>query len=444
MQSPGDTRLPENETLVDIDDAKPLRSGWWLMLLGFGGFILWGALAPLDKGITASGTVVVSGNHKAVQSLNPGIIKAIYVKDGDWVAAEQILIELDATQAQSQLDVSNAQLHVTLAVEARLLAERDGKSDISFPQALLDATDEGPRVAEAVALQRRLIRTRRLALRNDIATMRENIAGLKAQASSLEGVLRAKKEQIRLLQEELAGLRELTKEGFLPRNRLSEQERLLSQLLETLSQDIGHLAQARSSINEMNLRILTRQDEYQREVETLLTDTAKEVTSLQSHIMALEFDLLNTKIKASTEGIIVGLSVNTIGGVVQSGLRLMDIVPMNESLKIDVKIAPNLIDKVKAGLPAEIRFTALSQTTTPQIPGQIVKVSVDVLVDELSKEPFYKVLVQVTPEGMHKLKYYEIRPGMPVDVFFSTGERTMLSYLFKPITDRMHGAMVEE
>lgn len=428
---------------VDIDESKPIRLSWWLMLVGFGGFVLWGALAPLDKGLQTDGVVVIAGSHKLVQSRGSGIVQAIHIKEGAQVEPEQLLVELDSTHEQAQLSAATAQLYVLQAVEARLIAERDGSPEINFPQELLSAAEDS-RVAEAIALQRSLIQTRRAAVQSDISVMRESVVGLKAQLQTQEEILRARKEQVRLLQEELTGLRELAKEGFLARNRLSEQERQLSQQLEVLSQDIGSIARTRSSITETNLRISAKQTDRQREIETLLADTEKEVNSLQSRIKSLEFDLANTKIKAPSEGIVVELKVHTIGGTVSPGMTLMDIVPKNAALKISIQVLPNLIDRVKPGYPVQVRFTALNQITTPMVTGTVLSVAPDVVVKETTKESVYKAIVEVTPEGMLMLRDKEILPGMPASVFVKTGERTMLQYLLTPLTIRLQQGFTEQ
>lgn len=435
--------LAPSELDSEVDERHPQRVGWWLLVLGLGSFLTWGAVAPLDQGISAPGTVVVSGNHKAVQPLNGGIVKAIHVREGQTVEPGQILVELDTTQAQAELDISTTQWRVAQAVAARLRSERDGREEIVFPPALL-GKEVSPEVAAAVSLQRRLFYTRRTGLQSEISIRRENIAGLQAQARSLEEVRAAKQDQIRMLQEELVGLRELTREGFLARNRLSEQERLLSQLMESLSQDIGSLARVRSNIRETNLQIEARRKEYQKEVESLLTDVEKEAASLESRIKSLDFSVQNTQVKAPSEGVVVGMKVHTVGGVVQSGLVLMEIVPLNETLKVDVRVEPHMIDKVKSGLPVEISFPALNIKTTPRIPGQLIHVSADAFMEEATQASYYKALAEVTTEGMGLLKRYEIRPGMPAMVFIRTGERTMLSYLLKPVTDRMHAAFTED
>jgi len=429
---------------VDIDHGRASRFGWLVLAIGFGGFMLWAALAPLDQGVPAGGQVVVTGNRKTVQNLGAGKIEAILVKDGDEVQSGQVLVRLDPTLASSQYEVARSQWFVAKAAEARLLAEAQGKSEIVFADELLQARDD-PRATSAMAVQAQLLRSRQAALQAELGAMRSMLAGLQSSAKGLEATRRAKEEQSKLLLDELKGLRDLAAEGYLPRNRLSEQERLQAQLSGAISEDIGNLGRTQQSIAEVRMRMSARQQEYDKDVETGLAEVQKEVTSLDSRLAGLAFELANTDIRAPAEGIVVGLSVHTVGGVLAPGTPLMDVVPRNEPLRIDVQIPTTLIDKVRIGSPVDITFPAFNQRTTPQIPGDFVQVAADATTDPQGKvPPFYRGQVVVSEDGMKKLKHYEIKAGMPAEVFIKTGERTMLNYLFKPILDRMKTALTEE
>ncbi|WP_374683401.1 HlyD family type I secretion periplasmic adaptor subunit, partial [Accumulibacter sp.] len=319
-----------------------------------------------------------------------------------------------------------------------------GQSEIVFPAELLKSKDDS-RAASAMAVQTQLLRSRQAGLQAELGAMQNTLAGLQSYAKGLEATRRSKEEQARLLREELKGLRELAAEGYLPRNRLSEQERLLAQLNGAISEDLGNLGRAQQSIGETRMRMVARQQEYHKEVESALAEVQKETTSLESRLEGLAFELENTTVYAPSEGVVVGLSVHTVGGVLAQGTFLMDIVPKNEPLRIEVHIPTDLIDKVRLGLPVEITFPAFNQRTTPQIPGEFVQVDADATTDPQGKvPPFYRGKVVVTEAGMKKLKLHEIRPGMPAQVFVKTGERTMLNYLFKPLVDRMHAALTEE
>ncbi|MBL8408575.1 MAG: HlyD family type I secretion periplasmic adaptor subunit [Candidatus Accumulibacter sp.] len=429
---------------LPMDTGHPMRVGLWVLGLGFGGFLLWAALAPLDQGVPTSGQVVVTGNRKTVQNLAPGMVDAILIKDGDEVKEGDVLLRLDPTQARSQYEVARAQWLVAKAVEARLLADVQGRSEITFPEDLLKYKDD-PRAASAMAIQTQLLRSRRAALQAELGAMENMLAGLQSSATGLEATRRAKEQQSKLLLEELKGLREMAAEGYLPRNRLSEQERLLAQLGGAISEDLGNLGRTQRSIGEIRMRMLARQQDYHKEVENGLAEIQKEVSALDSRLKGLAFDLANTEVRAPKEGVIVGLKVHTIGGVLASGTPLMDVVPKNEPLRIDVMIPTTLIDKVKPGLPVDIIFPAFNQKVTPNIPGKLDQVAADATNDPQGRmPPYYLGQVVVTPEGMKKLTTHEIKAGMPAEVIIKTGERTLLNYIVKPLLDRAKPALTEE
>nr|WP_315246928.1 HlyD family type I secretion periplasmic adaptor subunit [uncultured Albidiferax sp.] len=432
---------------LDINHAKSSRLGWWIALLGFGGFVLWAALAPLDEGVAASGQVVVSGNRKLVQNLAPGMVEAILVKDGDTVKSGDVLVRLDTTAARALFETARAQWITAKASEARFLADTTGQKDIRFPAEFTSATNTATdqRWNAAMAVQTQLLRARRGALEADLNVLRSSMVGLESTITGIEATRRAKEEQAQLLRTELTGLRTLASDGYLPRNRLSEQERLLVQLQGAASEDAANLGRTRQNIVELRMRMLARQQEYRKENEVGLSDAQKEASSLDSRLEGLAYELANTVVKAPSEGVVVGLNVHTVGGVVPAAHPLMEIVPKNEELKVEVQIPTNMIDKVKIGLPVQILFPAFNQRTTPQIPGRFVQVAADATTDPQGKmAPFYKGQVVVTPEGMGKLTTYEIKAGMPADVFVKSGERTLLNYLFKPLSDHMRAALTEQ
>lgn len=427
---------------ADLSEARARRWGWLLVVLGFGGFMAWAALAPLDAGVASPGIVVVSGNRKAVQPLVGGKVAELAARDGDTVKTGQLLVRLDDTQARSQLDVARGQWYSALAVEARLTAERGARRDIAFPAALLDARGD-PRAAGAMALQTELFATRRRAYESDIQVLRENVRGLDAQLQGLEEAARSRQDQKRLLNEEIERQRDLVKDGFLPRNRLSEQERALAAVAGALAEDAGNQGRIRQQMAELRARMGSREQELRKEIETQLTEVQRDAAALASRLHALEFELANTEIKSPADGVVVGAAVHTIGGVVPAGASLMEIVPADDALKIDAQIAPHLIDKVRPGLEVDILFPAFQQSTTPHIPGRVLQVSADVLAEPKQGAQYFKAVVEVTPEGMGQLRDLKIRAGMPAEVFVRTGERTLLNYLVKPLTDRLNRALTE-
>jgi protease secretion system membrane fusion protein len=217
-----------------------------------------------------------------------------------------------------------------------------------------------------------------------------------------------------------------------------------AQISGAIAEDTGNLGRLKFQVSEIRQRMAQRQDEYQKEVRTQLAEASRDAETLESRSTATDFELANTEIKAPIAGKVVGLSVFTDRGVLPPGFKLMDIVPQDETLYIEAQVPVHLIDKVKPALTVEVMFTAFNQNRTPHVPGTVDMVSADRLVDEKNGYPYYTMHAHVTPEGVRKLGQLQVRPGMPVEVLVKTGERTLLSYLLKPVVDRMHGALREE
>lgn len=432
------------ETLeVNTDAHHYSRIGWSIILFGVFGFLLWASFAPLDKGVPLSGNVAVASNRKMIQHQSGGTVDEILVKDGDEVKAGQVLVRMNNTSAKAAAEIVRVQFHTSQVTEARLLAERDGAKSISFPKEI-DQAKSDPRVANSILLQQQLFTARQISIQSELAAVDETIAGLRIQLKGLEESMVNKKQQQQFLKEQLDGMRDLTKDGYVARNRLLDLERTYAQLNGGVSEDLGNIGRVSRQISEYTLRKMQRQQEYQKEVRTQLSEVQKDVESSRSRLDALDFELNNVFVKAPVEGTIVNLNVFTKGGVIPSGFKLMELVPKDDALVVEATLPVHLVDKVHAGLKAELIFSAFNSNTTPHIPGVITQVSADRTVDERTGQAFYKVRAAVAPEGMKMIAHLQIRPGMPVELFVKTGERTMMNYLLKPVFDRANSAMTEE
>jgi protease secretion system membrane fusion protein len=293
-------------------------------------------------------------------------------------------------------------------------------------------------------VQQDLFKSRRSALQADLAAMQESLSGLSAQMQAVEESKASKQAQQKSLTLQLEGMRELARDGYVARNRYLEIDRLHAQINGAIAEDTGNLGRLKFQISEIRQRMAQRQDEYQKEVRTQLAESSRDAETLESRSTATDFELANTEIKAPIAGKVVGLAVFTDRGVLPPGFKLMDIVPQDETLYIEAQVPVHLIDKVKPALTVEVMFTAFNQNRTPYVEGLVDMVSADRLMDEKNGYPYYTMHARVTPEGARKLGQLQVRPGMPVEVLIKTGERTLLSYLFKPVLDRMHGALREE
>ena len=429
---------------VKTDARVHSRLGWWLIIVFLGSFLLWAFLAPLDKGVPMAGTVTVAGNKKAVQHLTGGTVDDLLVKEGDVVKAGQLLVKMNSVQARSNAEITRVQYMNALATEARLLAERDGRPAINFPPETLAGASSDPRVAATVAVQRQLFASRQGALRSEVAALEQNIAGLEAFAKGVEASREGKRLQLSLLKEQIDGMRGLAKDGYMPRNRLLELERNHAQIEAAVSEDTGTLGRNLSQIGEMRLRANQVQQDFQKELRTQLAEAQKEVDALRSRLEGLDYELANAEVKAPVDGMVADVAIFTEGGVVAPGFRMMDIVPLDEPLIVEGQVPVHLIDSVHPKLPVELIFSAFNQNTTPRIPGVVTQVSPDRLIDEATGMPYYRMRAEVTPEGRKLLVDLQVRAGMPVELFVTTGERTLANYLIRPLQDNFRMSLTEE
>ena len=430
---------------VKTDASAFARIGWLVVLFGFGGFMLWALLAPLDKGVPLSGTVASESNRQAVQHLSGGTVQELLVRDGDVVKKGQVLVRMNPIVAQSAVQATEAQYLSALASVSRLLAERDGARTIKWPEELEKRRGD-PRISELMSSQEQLLMSRQGALQNELSGVDASIEGLKMQITGLQESRDSKKEQVVFLKEQLGGMRDLAKEGYVARNRLLDLERTYAQLGGAISEDIGNIGRSQRQVIELTMRRSQRMQEYQKEVRTQLNDQQREAEGQHARLAAQRFELTNVAVRSPADGTVVGLAVFTNGGVVPSGFKMMDIVPSNAPLIIDGRLPTNLVDKVHSGLPVELIFSAFNTNKTPHIDGELTHISADSAVDEKTGIPYYKVHVKVAPAGEKKIIAHnmDIRSGMPVELFVKTGERTMMSYLMKPIVDRAHSALSED
>ncbi|MEI7376953.1 HlyD family type I secretion periplasmic adaptor subunit [Dickeya chrysanthemi] len=425
------------------DEERALRLGWWLVFAGFGGFLLWALLAPLDKGVAVQGNVVVSGNRKVIQHMQGGIVERIQVKEGDRVSAGQVLLTLNAVDARTTSEGLGSQYDQLIAREARLLAEQRNQTSLVATPRLVEARQR-PEVATIVALQEDLLRSRQQALKLETDGVRASIDGLEMSLVALQKVMTSKQSEQAVLSQQLQGLRPLAADNYVPRNKMLETERLFAQVSGELAQTSGEVGRTRRDIQQQKLRIAQRQQEYDKEVGSELSDVQAKLNEVISQREKADFNLANVQVRAPVAGTVVDLKVFTEGGVIGAGQVMMEIVPEDQPLLVDGRIPVEMVDKVRSGLPVELQFTAFSQSTTPRVPGTVTLLSADRLVDEKDGSPYYSLRIQVSEEGKRSLHGLEIKPGMPVQGFVRTGERSFINYLFKPLMDRMHLALTEE
>ncbi|MBC3345884.1 MULTISPECIES: HlyD family type I secretion periplasmic adaptor subunit [Pseudomonas] len=418
------------------------RLGWALAIIGAGSFFTWASLAPLDQGIAVQGTVVVSGKRKAVQSMSSGVISRILVREGETVRQGQPLFQLDQTQAAADVQSLQAQYRMAWASLARWQSERDNLPQVSFAAEL--SHDPDPRLALVLEGQRQLFSSRREAVAREQAALRANIEGATAQ---LAGMRRARNDlnaQAQSLRQQLSNLQPLADNGYIPRNRLLDYQRQLSQVQQELAQNSGESGRVEQGIVESRLTLEQHNEEYQKEVRSQLAEAQLKRETLQQQLKSAAFELQHSEILATADGIAVNLGVHTEGAVVRQGDTLLEIVPQDTRLEVEGRLPVNLIDKVGTQLPVDILFTAFNQNRTPRVPGQVSLISADQMIDERTAEPYYILRSSVSEVAMEKLNGLVIKPGMPAQMFVRTGERSLMNYLFKPLLDRAGSALTEE
>ncbi|MGP1681214.1 MAG: HlyD family type I secretion periplasmic adaptor subunit [Giesbergeria sp.] len=419
------------------------RIGLWTIAIAFGGFLLWAGFAPLDEGVPAHGVVSIDTKRKPVQHLGGGIIKEVLVREGDEVKEDQLLIRLDPAVARANYESVRQRYLGLRAMQGRLLAEQANAPKITFHPDLETASSD-PLIRQQMLNQQQLFLTRRSLLQSDLQSIEENIQGQQGLLQAYQGMTENRRNQRTLINEELGHLRDLVKEGYAPRNKQLEMERMVADSSTALADLQGNTVRAQRAIADLRQRAISRQQEYRKEIETQLADVSREVLSEEPKFKAVANDLERTDIRAPAAGQVVSLATQTVGGVVQPGQKLMDIVPEDEALVLEAEVAPHLIDRVHAGLPVDVRFNSFAHSPQLVAQGKVISVSADLLTDQHTGATYYLARVQVTPEGLKTLGKRRLQAGMPVDVVFKTGERTMLTYLLHPLMKRVSASLKEE
>jgi len=429
--------------LLDVDYDKAIRLGLWMLAAGFGGFLIWAIFAPLDEGVPAPGVVSVESKRKRIDHLTGGIIEKILVREGQQVREGDPLIALNETQAKAALNAAESQWRITAAMAARLEAERAGLKAIQFPRELTDASGD-PDVAAAMRAQTELFRSRRGALEGELAIIRESVHGLETQLRSLDQLLAGREKQVKLFNEQFASFSKLHAEKFVSRNQLIEIERQLAEVQTKQSEDLANIAGVKARLAEFRMRGAQREIEYRREVETQLADVQKDLATLGERLAAQRDTNARLVLRAPVAGTVVDLAFHTIGGVIKPGDRIVDIVPAGDELIVEAQVSPQHIDRVHAGLQAQVHFDAYqSYAIQPAVTGTVVVVSADTLSDPRTGAQYYAMRVAVPGTELKKLGALQIQPGMQGTVMVKTGERSLLAYLTRPVFRRFATAMGE-
>jgi HlyD family secretion protein len=405
-----------------------------LMVASIGG---WAATTPIAGAVIASGFVVVESNTKKVQHPTGGIVADIAVKNGDVVNAGDILIKLDETQARANLGIVTSQLVQLRGRKARLEAERDIAEEVRFPAGFAQSGEDAAEIMEG---EKRLFEVRRSVMNGQIAQFRERIGQLKQEIKGVTAQRDAKGEEVELMRDELERLEVMRKKDLVPTTRTLQAQRDLTRLRGEWGANVAQIARSQGQISETELQIIGV-------TQTMQTDASKELREIEARIaellerkVAAEDQLKRVDLRAPQTGIVHDLTVHTVGGVIGPGESVMTIVPNHDTLGAEVRIATSDIDQVAVGQVAVLRFPALNQRTTPEIKGTVESIGADLSKDTQSNSVYFTVRIIVSEQDR---AMFRLVPGMPVEAFISTSERTALSYLLKPVSDQVMRAFRE-
>jgi len=397
---------------------------------------VWAATTPIAGAVIASGIVVVDSNIKKVQHPSGGIVALIPVKNGDRVAVGDVVLKLDDTQARANLGIVASQLVQLTGRKARLEAERDLADSVRFPAEFLAGGEDAAAIAEG---EKRLFAFRRTFKKGQTAQLNERIGQIKEEIKGLTAQRLAKNSEVDLMVEELERLEVLRKKELMATNRILAAQRDLTRLKGEWGALVAQMARAQGQISEMELQIIALDQTMQTEATKEMRELEARMAELAERKIAAEDQLKRVVLGAPQAGIVHDLAVHTVGGVVGAGETVMTIVPNQDELSVEVRIATSDIDQVHIGQTATLRFPAFNQRTTPEITGTVTRVGADLTRESQTNTVFY--VVRIRPENQReKLK---LLPGMPVEAFIATGDRTALSYLVKPISDQFARAFRE-
>jgi HlyD family secretion protein len=411
-----------------------------VLVVGVGG---WGATAVISGAVVASGSLVVDSNVKKVQHPTGGIVGELRVRDGDRVHSGDIVVRLDETVTRANLAIVTKTLDELMARKARLEAERDGWASIVFPAQLMTGTSDPDRTA-AMESERKLFNLRKTARTGQKAQLQERVAQLGEEIAGLTAQQNSKAKEIELVNRELAGVRDLWSKNLVQLGRLTALEREAARLDGERGQLIAAAAQAKGKVAETALQILQIDQDLASEVAKELREVDGKIGEFIERKITAEDQLKRIDVRAPQDGTVFQLAVHTVGGVITAGDPIMLIVPEADNLSVEVKVNPQDIDQLQLKQKAILRFSAFNARTTPEIEGVVTRISADTSTDQRTGQNYYTVRISMPPEQIQRLGEVKLLPGMPVEAFVQTGDRTMLSYLVKPLHDQIVRAFREK
>ncbi len=422
---------------TSVRDWKyPAMVGYSVIILTFGVLGVWSAFARLDSAVVASGVVTLESSRKVIQHFEGGMIAQIPVHEGEHVTQGQLLIKLADTQSLASADVAQNQLYFLIAQEARLVAERDRADDITFPPQLLDKIDQ-PIVKHAIDDQRKQFVERRASIAGQVAILQSRIKQFETEIGGLAVERAATERQLEFINSELVDLRGLLEKNLVQKSRVLAMDREKSRLEGVVGRSTADSAKAQNGIGQAQLEIEQTYKKFAEEVSGQILDTRQKIADQREKVTVSQDVLHRTEIRAPRNGTIQNLRVTTVGGVIRASEPLMELIPDNDDMVINVQVSPTDIDVIQSDMRAEVRFSAFHGTILPVITGRITSVSRDRIVDEQSKQPYFLARIVVDEKELPQLVKDHITAGMSAEVIVPTGERTVIDYLTRPLKNRM-------
>lgn len=423
-------------TSIPALTRKPLMIGLvscFVLVFGVGG---WAATTQLSGAVIAPGKLVVDTNVKKIQHPTGGVVGELLVKEGDRVKQGDVVVRLDGTQAKANLGIVTKALEEMAARQARFEAERDNDATVEFPPELTARAGD-PEIARLMSGEQKLFEMRRTARDGQKAQLREQIKQLHLQIDGTQAQEAAKGKELKLLAQELEGVRILWKQNLVPISRVTTLERDSARMEGERSALVASLAQSRGRIAELELKIHQIDQDLASEVGKELAEIRAKKSEMTERRIAADDQLRRIDLVSPQAGRVFQRNVHTVGGVVQAGEPLMLIVPDSDSLIVEAKVAPQDIDQIHVGQHAVLRFAAFNQRTTPEVDGEVIHIGADVTQEDRATEPYYSVRIRVSESALASLQGLQLLAGMPVESFIQTTPRTVASFLVKPLTDQL-------
>jgi len=416
--------------------------GLTVVVLLAGGLGGWASTAEISGALIAPGSIVVESSVKKVQHPTGGVVGEVRAHDGDLVKAGDIVVRLDDTVTKANLAIVTKNLDGMLARAARLQAEQQGLDKVVFPAALLDRADD-PDVKNVIASEAKLFDVRTTGRIGQKAQLRERIKQLNEEIAGTQAQAQAKDQEIALVDKELVGVRSLYDQHLVQMTRMTTLERDSARLAGERAQYIAAIAQAKGKITETELQIIQVDKDMVSDVSKDLRETNDKIGEYVERKVTAEDQLRRVDIRSPQDGMVEQSTVHTVGGVITAGDAIMMIVPQADDLQVEAKVNPQDIDKLQIGEKTLLRLSAFNQRTTPELNGAVIRVSPDVTTDQRTGQSYYTIRVSMPPEEVARLGEVKLIPGMPVEAFVQTGDRTMLAYLIKPLKDQLMRAFRE-